>query len=71
MQEHIKEHVVCTLHAETQQILGNGQMAGTGNGQKFCHALDDAQDQSVKYSHGKASSKDIFLYDSTAVCDFP
>ena len=44
MEKHVKEYVVAPRHLQPQQVLGDGQVAGAGNGQKFCHALDDAQD---------------------------
>ena len=55
----------------SEKILGNGQVAGAGNGQKFCNTLDKSQEQSVQQGHGEASLYNISSYDSTTVCDFP
>ena len=38
-----EKDIVHPINAQVEQILGNGQMAGTGNGQKFRHALDQSQ----------------------------
>ncbi len=41
MEQDVKKHVVSPLYAQVQKVLGNGQMAGAGDGQEFCHTLDD------------------------------
>ena len=71
MEQHVKEYVVSALHTQAEKILGNGQVAGAGNGQKFCNTLDKSQEQSVQQGHGEASLYNISSYDSTTVCDFP
>ena len=38
-----EKDIVHPINAQVEQVLGNGQMAGTGNGQKFRHALDQSQ----------------------------
>ena len=71
MEQYVEEYIVGSLHTQAQEILGDGQVAGAGDRQKFCHALDDPQEQSVQYGHGKASSINIFFYDSTTAGVFP
>ena len=52
MEQYVEEYIVGSLHTQAQEILGDGQVAGAGDRQKFCHALDDPQEQSVQYGHG-------------------
>ena len=49
MQQHIEEfrhHRV-----DLQQVLGNGQMAGAGDGQKLCNTLYQTQQKGRKVCH--------------------
>ena len=43
MEQNIKEQMLIPHGGEPQQILGNGQMAGAGDRQKFRDSLDQAQ----------------------------
>ena len=49
MQQHVKE--LRHLGFDIQQILGNGQMAGAGDGQEFRDALYQAQQEGRKICH--------------------
>ena len=51
MQQDIKKarNLRGSLHA--QQLLRNGQMAGTGNWQKFRHALNQPQQNGMEQGH--------------------
>ena len=44
MQEHIEEQSPALCAAQAEEILEQGQVSGAGDGQKFRHALDEAQE---------------------------
>ena len=44
VQEHIEEQSPALCAAQAEEILEQGQVSGAGDGQKFRHALDEAQE---------------------------
>ena len=70
MQQHVIE--LRHLRLQVQKVLGNGQMAGAGNGQKLRNALNEAQQKSRQIGHSdtplsffdydRSNSSEIFLF---------
>lgn len=44
VQEHVEEQSPALCAAQAKEVLEQGQVSGAGDGQKFRHALDEAQE---------------------------
>ena len=48
MQQHVEEHMTLFRSLQVENILEHREMAGAGDGQKFRHALNEAEKYRVK-----------------------
>ena len=51
VEQDVKEQIALLRVIQIQKMLENREMAGTGNRQKFRHALHDAQEYSIEIRH--------------------
>ena len=63
VEQNVKKHVVRPLHPQAQQVLGNGQVAGAGDGQKFRHPLDQTEYERIQQGHVAASLQNFVFSD--------